>query len=74
MGDIAFFRDEELLLPWGAGELALGADGQGDHVVVFCLVVLDDLEGGTLAKRRPYSPDVSLAVRLARTRSWSSEM
>ena len=45
MGNRPFLAGEELFLSWCAGELALGAEGQVDHVVVFRLIVLDDLEG-----------------------------
>ena len=44
VGDVSLFLDEELLLTWGADELSLGAKRQGNHIVVFCILVLNYLE------------------------------
>ena len=45
MGYYPFFFDEELFLAWGAGEPDLGAEGEGDHIMVFGLRVFNHLEG-----------------------------
>ena len=44
VGDVPLILDEELLLTGGADELSLGAKRQGYHIVVFCILVLNDLE------------------------------
>ena len=44
MSDYSLFLDEELLAPRSAGEVSLGAKGQGDDVVVFPILLLHHVE------------------------------
>ncbi len=74
MGDYTLFLDEELLSPGSAGEVSLGAKGQGDGIIVLPFLLLhrvedhsDPGEASPVVARvfpsRPHCEDASLLQR-----------